>query len=72
MVKAQLISREKPEWVYLTQHITKTGASGDPSLARADLGERLWSAWAEAVGLFIKRLWDTPLPESNEDWQPVS
>lgn len=71
MVKAELISIEKPEWGYMTHHITKTGASGDPSLARADLGERVWAAWAEAMALFIKRLWETPLPESNDDWTPV-
>jgi len=71
MVKAQLISTEKPEWGYMTHHITKTGASGDPSLARADLGEKVWQAWAEAMAQFIKRLADTPVPESNDDWQPV-
>jgi creatinine amidohydrolase len=50
-----------PEWCWRTEELTGTGAFGDPSLARADLGEKMWAAWAESVGLFIKRLSDEPL-----------
>ena len=47
-----------PEWRWLTHELSETGAFGDPSLASAELGERMWAAWAEAVGLFLKRLAD--------------
>ncbi|MBU0611028.1 MAG: creatininase family protein [Armatimonadetes bacterium] len=51
-----------PEWEWRTEEITATGAFGDPSLARAELGEKCWAAWAEAVAQFLKRLSDEPLP----------
>ncbi|MBU0608787.1 MAG: creatininase family protein, partial [Armatimonadetes bacterium] len=52
-----------PEWEWRTEEITATGAFGDPSLARAELGEKCWAAWAEAVAQFLKRLSDEPLPD---------
>lgn len=52
-----------PEWEWRTEEITATGAFGDPSLARADLGERCWAAWADAVAEFLKRLSDETLPD---------
>ena len=71
--RPHLVRREKmvkpqqrpdvPEFVWLTQELTQTGAFGDPSLARADLGERTWAAWAEVVALFLKRLADETLPD---------
>jgi len=45
-----------PEWEWRTEEITATGAFGDPSQARAELGEQCWAAWAEAVAQFLKRL----------------
>ena len=62
MVRPKLSVAGRPEWAFMTHQVTESGASGDPSLARADLGEKLWPAWAEAVGLFIKRLWEVELP----------
>ncbi|MCE5238459.1 creatininase family protein [bacterium] len=50
-----------PEWDWRTEEITVTGAFGDPSLARAELGEQCWAAWSEAVAQFLKRLADEPL-----------
>ena len=63
MVKPDLIHTSRPDWAFMTHQVSPTGASGDPSLARADLGEKLWPAWSEAVALFIKRLWEADLPE---------
>ncbi len=50
-----------PEWDWRTEEITVTGAFGDPSLARAELGEQCWAAWSEAVAQFLRRLADEPL-----------
>jgi creatinine amidohydrolase len=50
-----------PEWRWRTHELSETGAFGDPTMARADLGERMWEVWAEAVGLFLKRLAEEPL-----------
>jgi len=50
-----------PEWCWRTNELSKTGAFGDPGLAHAELGAKTWTVWAEAVGLFIKRLADEPL-----------
>lgn len=59
-VRPVLTRLQVPEWEWQTQELTETGAFGDPSLARAELGEKTWAAWAEAVGQFIKRLADEP------------
>lgn len=56
-----------PEWKWLTPELTPTGATGDPTLARADLGEKIWTCWAESVALFLKRLADAPLDSAPED-----
>lgn len=61
MVRPEMKRTTVPEFDWRTQEITETGAFGDPSLARAELGEKCWDAWAEAVGQFIKRLADEPL-----------
>lgn len=61
MVRPTLKRPAVPEWVWRTQDISPTGAFGDPSLARADLGQRIWEAWAEAVADFLKRLADEDL-----------
>jgi creatinine amidohydrolase len=47
-----------PEWAWLTHELSETGAFGDPTLGDAELGEKLWRAWAEAFALFIRRLWE--------------
>jgi len=62
MAKPTLREKAVPEWAWMTDELSPTGAFGDPTQARPDLGERIWAAWAEAAGLFIKRLWETPLP----------
>jgi creatinine amidohydrolase len=61
MVRPTHTRPDIPEWVWRTEELTETGAFGDPSLARADLGEKCWAAWAEAVAAFLKRLADEPL-----------
>jgi creatinine amidohydrolase/Fe(II)-dependent formamide hydrolase-like protein len=53
--------QDVPEWTWLAHELTWTGAFGDPSLARAELGERTWAVWAEALALFHKRLADDKL-----------
>jgi creatinine amidohydrolase len=53
--------RKVPEWWWMTHELSETGAFGDPTLARAELGERMWAIWAEAVALFLKRLADESL-----------
>jgi len=63
MLRPELKRSTVPEWVWMTDELTPTGAFGDPSMARADLGERIWAAWADAVALFLKRLADENLPE---------
>jgi len=63
LVRPVLKEKSVPEWTWMIDELSETGAFGDPTLARADLGERMWNAWAEAAALFIKRLWETPLPE---------
>ena len=50
-----------PEWTWLTHELSETGAFGDPTLAGAELGRKMWSLWAEAVSMFLKRLADEPL-----------
>ena len=45
-----------PEWRWMTHDLSETGAFGDPTMARAELGEKMWAIWAEAFGLFLKRL----------------
>lgn len=50
-----------PEWKWLTHELTPTGATGDPTLAHAELGEKMWTCWAESVALFLKRLWAEPI-----------
>ena len=62
MVRATHTRPDIPEWVWQTEEITPTGAFGDPSQARAELGERCWAAWAEAVAQFLKRLVEEDLP----------
>lgn len=67
LVKAEKMVRpthkrpDIPGWVWKTEELTETGAFGDPSQARADIGERIWAGWAEAVAQFLKRLADEPL-----------
>jgi len=72
--RPHLVKREKmarpthsrpdiPEWEWRTEEITATGAFGDPSLARAELGEKCWKAWAEAVAQFLQRLGEEELPD---------
>lgn len=63
MVRPELKMKSVPEWSWKTQELSETGAFGDPSLANAGLGEKMWRAWAEAVGAFIQRLWKTELPD---------
>jgi creatinine amidohydrolase len=58
MVRPTLRRPTVPEWVWHTHELTESGAFGDPSLARADLGEKVWEGWAEAVADFLKRLAD--------------
>ncbi len=58
-----LLRPNVPEWEWRTEELSPTGAFGDPSLARAELGERCWAAWAEAFAQFLKRLADEPLPD---------
>ncbi|NOZ20716.1 MAG: creatininase family protein [Planctomycetes bacterium] len=62
-VKPTLKVEKVPEWSWLTDELSETGAFGDPSMADADLGRTQWEIKAEAVGLFIKRLWETDLPD---------
>lgn len=52
-----------PEWEWRTEEITATGAFGDPSQARAELGEMCWAAWSDAVAHFLKRLAEETLPD---------
>jgi len=61
MTRPEMTRDTVPEWSWRTHELSETGAFGDPSLARADLGGRAWAAWAEAVGKFLKRLADEPL-----------
>jgi creatinine amidohydrolase len=61
MVRPELKVDSKPEWAWQTHELSETGAFGDPSMASAELGEKLWDSWAEPVALFLKRLWDEPL-----------
>jgi len=63
MVRPELKVDQAPEWSWMTHELSETGAFGDPSLATAEIGHKLWRAWAEAVGLFIKRVWETELPD---------
>ena len=64
MVKPQLRVDKVPEWSWWTHELSESGAFGDPSLATAELGQKLWDSWAQGVARFIKRLWDTDLPEA--------
>lgn len=61
MVRATHLRPDLPEWVWRTEELTPTGAFGDPSQARADLGEKCWAAWSAAVAAFLKRLADETL-----------
>ena len=61
MVRPEMKRTTVPEWEWRTEELTETGAFGDPSLARADLGEKCWAAWADAASQFLKRLADEPV-----------
>jgi len=61
MVRPTLKVDSRPEWSWQTHELSETGAFGDPSLASAELGEKLWDTWAQPVALFLKRLWEEPL-----------
>lgn len=61
MVRPTLKFPQVPEWTWQTHELSESGAFGDPSLASAALGERMWEMWADAVALFLKRLWEAPL-----------
>jgi creatinine amidohydrolase len=56
MVKAALKRTDQPGYFWLTDEISPTGAFGDPSLATAELGERLWEIIAESVARFLRRI----------------
>jgi creatinine amidohydrolase len=56
MVKATLKRTEQPGYFWLADEISETGAFGDPSLATAELGERLWEIIAESVARFLRRI----------------
>jgi len=56
MVKATLKRTEQPGYFWLADEISETGAFGDPSLATAELGERLWDIVAESVARFLRRV----------------
>lgn len=63
MVRPRLKMSSVPEWTWQTHELSETGAFGDPSLAKATLGEEMWAMWAEAAALFLKRLWESPIEE---------
>jgi len=63
MVRPELKMHTVPEWSWFTHELSETGAFGDPSMASAELGKKGWETFCEAVGLFIKRLWETELPD---------
>jgi creatinine amidohydrolase len=65
MVKPALNVTERPEWTFTLAEISVTGATGDPSLARAEIGERRWQCHAEAVARFIRRVWEFELPNEG-------
>jgi creatinine amidohydrolase len=53
MVRPVLKLTETPRHAWRTDEITDTGAFGDPSKARADLGEAYWKAWADSIGEYL-------------------
>ncbi len=61
MLRPTLEVESIPEWSWQTHELSETGAFGDPSLANAELGEKLWESWAQPVALFLKRLWEAPI-----------
>jgi creatinine amidohydrolase len=63
MVRPALKVDRVPEWSWQTHELSETGAFGDPSMGDAEIGVKLWEVWAEAFGLFIKRLWEVDLPD---------
>jgi creatinine amidohydrolase len=65
MVTPTLNMAEQPEWTFALDEISATGATGDPSLARAEIGERRWKCHAEAVARFIRRVWEFDMPNEG-------
>lgn len=66
LLRPELKRTSVPEWRWRTEELSPTGAFGDPTLATAELGARLWAAQAEAIARFIKRLADEPDPDDLE------
>ncbi|MFQ6096284.1 MAG: creatininase family protein [Armatimonadota bacterium] len=53
MTRPTLKVDEVPRHAWRTDEITETGAFGDPSKARADLGEAFWKAWADSIAEYL-------------------
>jgi len=58
MVKAQLKRDTVPLFAWRTDELSVTGAFGDPGLATAELGEKLWEAWTESIARFLAAVRD--------------
>ncbi|MBN1674801.1 MAG: creatininase family protein [Kiritimatiellae bacterium] len=59
--RPKLLRETVPEWWWMTHELSETGAFGDPTLARPELGEKIWNVFADGVARFLKRLADEPL-----------
>lgn len=53
MVKPAL-KRDTPAFVWRIKEMSESGAFGDPALATAEAGARIWEAWTEAIAQFIR------------------
>ncbi len=52
-MRAELKRETCPSYFWLTDEITESGSFGDPSLATAEAGARIWDAWAEGIARFL-------------------
>lgn len=55
-VKPTLKVERMPDFVWTTDEITETGASGDPSKATKEIGEKWWAVCKEAFAKFLSEL----------------
>lgn len=59
--KPRLKIDHEPDWEWLTHELTDNGAIGDPTLAKAELGERIWEGAISDFCERLRRLWSHDL-----------
>jgi creatinine amidohydrolase len=53
MIKPDLKVKKEPNYAWLTDELSETGAFGDPSTSTEELGNAYWRIWKEAIGKYL-------------------